>query len=50
MIKDLSKLARGDPILAVKILEQSIKNGWLGVFPLQEDKGKRSMAERMAAL
>ena len=50
IIADLAKLAKGDAVAAVKILEQSIKNGWQGVFPLKEDKPQRGTAERMAAL
>lgn len=50
IIADLDKLAKGDAVAAVKILEQSIKNGWQGVFPLKEDKPQRGTAERMAAL
>ena len=50
IIADLAKLAKGDAVAATKILEQSIKNGWQGVFPLKEDKPQRGTAERMAAL
>lgn len=33
--KNLKKLSRGDPIRAVKILEQSTEQGWQGLFELK---------------
>lgn len=41
IIADLAKLAKGDAVAAVKILEQSIKNGWQGVFPLKDKPEKK---------
>lgn len=39
--KNLKKLSRGDPIRAVKILEQSTERGWQGLFELKDSgKGK----------
>lgn len=40
ILKDLEKHSKGDPVLAVKILEQSIKNSWQGVFPLKDNRPK----------
>lgn len=50
IIKDLAKLARGDAVKATKILEQSIKKGWQGVFPLKDEPEQDSFEKRMAAL
>lgn len=36
LIKDLAKLAKGDPIRAEAIIDQSIKRGWQGLFDLKE--------------
>lgn len=36
----LHELSGGDNENAIRILEQSIMNSWLGLFPLQKDKGK----------
>ena len=41
MIKKLSELSGGDSKTAVKIMEQSIANGWQGVFPLKEQQEKK---------
>jgi len=35
VIEQLQKLSDGDKEIAIKILEQSIMNNWLGVFPLK---------------
>lgn len=35
VIEQLQKLSDGDKEMAIKILEQSIMNNWLGVFPLK---------------
>ena len=43
---DLEKLAPGDEKTKIAILEQSIKNGWTGVFALKEDKRKPKYAQR----
>ena len=42
---DLEKLAPGDEKTKIAILEQSIKNGWTGVFALKEDKRKPKYAQ-----
>lgn len=39
--QDLEKLAPGDEAKQVEIINQSIKRGWQGVFPLKEE-GKKS--------
>ena len=39
-VKKLKDLSRGDPIRAVKILEQSVFNGWQGLFDLKSEKQK----------
>lgn len=41
----LQKLSDGDNDLAIQILEQSIFNCWLGVFPLKEE-GKNHFFEK----
>lgn len=38
--KKLKKLSAGDPIRAVKILEQSIENSWQGLFELRPEGNK----------
>ena len=40
MLKKLSDLSAGDTYKAIKILEQSIENGWVGIFPLKEVEKK----------
>ena len=40
IIVDLMKHSAGDPVVAAKILEQSVKNGWQGVFPLKDNRPK----------
>ena len=42
MLKKLNELSGGDTRTATRIIEQSIANGWQGVFPLKEEKEKRS--------
>lgn len=39
---ELQRLAGDNEDLKVKIIDQSIRNGWKGVFPLKEDRGKTS--------
>lgn len=39
---ELNKLAGNNDIHKIKILEQSIMNGWKGVFPLKEQKGDKN--------
>lgn len=34
---DLEKLAPNDPYLQIQIIEQSIKRGWRGLFPLKDE-------------
>ena len=41
IINELMKLSGGDPIIAEKILDQSIMNSWQGVFPLKEKPEKK---------
>jgi uncharacterized protein YdaU (DUF1376 family) len=36
--KELLTLCRGEPELAIKIIEQSIANGWKGLFKLKDDE------------
>lgn len=50
LIKDLTKLSEGDPIMAVKILEQSTMNSWTGIFALKEQNKTMTIKERLAAL
>ena len=38
ILKDLEKFAPGDVEGQIAILNQSIKRGWVGVFPLKEEK------------
>ena len=46
-IKDLDKLSGGDSDLAIKIINQSIKRGWQGLFELKEDKPtQQSLADQ----
>ena len=40
ILKDLAKLSGGDAVMAKRILEQSTKNSWQGVFPLKSKAGK----------
>jgi hypothetical protein len=44
-IKNLVKLSRGDPGLAVKVVEQSIANGWTGLFELKGNNGTSKTRE-----
>jgi len=44
-MKDLEKLSGGDNDLAIKIINQSIKRGWQGLFELKEDK-QQSLADQ----
>ena len=37
-MRELDKLAGTDNDLAIKILNQSVFRGWMGLFPLKEDK------------
>lgn len=36
--KELERLSKGDNDMAIAILEQSIRNSWLGLFPLKEER------------
>lgn len=40
--QDLEKLAPGDVEKQIAIINQSIKRGWQGVFPLKEEKGQKT--------
>jgi hypothetical protein len=44
-IKNLVKLSRGDPGLAVRVVEQSIANGWTGLFELKGNNGTSKTRE-----
>ena len=39
MVKKLYEMTKGDIWMSIEILEQSIMNGWQGIFPLKENKG-----------
>ena len=51
-LKKLSEIAGGDEATAHKIIEQSIANGWQGLFELKNDKpqhnGNRTNARELA--
>ena len=40
ILKGLVKLSGGDAVTAKRILEQSTKNSWQGVFPLKENNNR----------
>ena len=42
-IKKLNDLSNGDNDLSIRIIEQSILNGWQGLFPLKEDKAAQTI-------
>ena len=39
MVKKLAEMSKCDIWISIDILEQSIMNGWQGIFPLKENKG-----------
>jgi len=41
----LSNDARGESEVAIKIIQQSIANGWKGLFALKEDYGKKRISK-----
>lgn len=41
LIRKLSELSNDNPNIAVEIMEQSILNGWKGVFPLKNNQKQR---------
>lgn len=41
IVKDLMKLSKGDALTAKKILEQSTKNSWQGVFALKDGRASK---------
>jgi len=41
LLNDLSRLS-SDEDVQIQILEQSIKNGWKGVFPLKEESAAKN--------
>lgn len=47
MLKELNKLSGGDTQKSIKILEQSIRNGWLGIFPLKETQSTNPFKEAL---
>jgi len=46
-IESLKKLAKGDNDTAIKILDQSIANGWQGLFELKQSKETQSPQSRL---
>lgn len=40
LLKKLEKLSHGDEEIKIAILEQSIVNGWLGIYELKSDSGR----------
>ena len=40
MRNELQRLAGNDESLKIRIIDQSIRNGWKGVFPLTEDRAR----------
>jgi DNA-binding transcriptional regulator YhcF (GntR family) len=47
MLKKLNKLSEGNTQKAIEILEQSIANGWIGIFPLKDDKAVNPFKEAL---
>jgi len=47
MLKELNKLSGGDTQKSIKILEQSIRNGWLGIFPLKETQSTNPFKDKL---
>ena len=37
-IKKLERLSGNDPVIAMQIVEESMSNGWTGLFPLKDNK------------
>ena len=42
ILNELERLSNGDESIKVQIIDQSIRNGWQGVFPLKEDRKRPS--------
>ncbi|HPO05748.1 MAG TPA: hypothetical protein PLQ36_01425 [Candidatus Gracilibacteria bacterium] len=47
LLNNLEKLSGGDPKIKIEILEQSMANGWQGVFPV---KNKDKLSENMKGI
>ena len=44
--KQLYELADGNPVTAMKIVEQSIASSWQGLFPLKNDNNRNNSSRR----
>ena len=38
LMNELERLSGGNEAIKIKIIDQSIRNGWQGVFPLKADR------------
>lgn len=43
VLKELLKLSGSDPIKAIAVLNQTIMNGWKGLFPVKDDKNTKGV-------
>ena len=50
LLQDLERLAPGDEEKQIEIINQSIKNGWQGVFGLKNDRGSSEPEDRYSNL
>ncbi len=41
-MNNLQKLSNGDNEIAIQILERSVMNSWLGLFPLSDSKSRNN--------
>ena len=44
--KQLYELSDGNPVIAMKIVEQSIASSWQGLFPLKNDNNRNNFGKR----
>ena len=44
--KQLYELSDGNPVIAMKIVEQSIASSWQGLFPLKNDNNRNNSSRR----
>ena len=44
--KQLHELSDGNPVTAMKIVEQSIASSWQGLFPLKNDNNRNNFGKR----
>lgn len=44
--KQLYELSDGDPVIAMKIVEQSIASSWQGLFPLKNETNRNNSSRR----